>query len=301
MNLSTRVKAIMVLIIDGILGGFAPLFMKIALKELNPYQVLFLRFTIAALLTTPLIIIHLKKITIKKIMFIIPAGLLFSANVFFMIIGIQYTTSIVSQLFYLLTPVFVSFICFVVFKERVSWRCVLSMLICFSGSMVLIFQSIVGNGLIHSIGTFEGNVLILCGVISWSTYIVFTKRIGHQFDSHLFVVTNFVVAVIVSIFGLYFFSNTNPLRTAVQLWHSGLPVVGSILSLAILNSVLYFFLYQWSLKRLSAVIVASSSYLGPLSAAFFAIPFFGEKLSATLLLSATSIVIGSYLILTEKK
>lgn len=296
-----RAKAICALVLTGILGGFAPLFMKIALKEFNPYQVLFLRFSIAALLTTPLIIMHFKKITIKKVKFIIPAGLLFSANVLFMIVGIQYTTSIVSQLFYLLTPVFVSFIYLVVFKEHISLRRFLSMLVCLSGSIMLIFRSTQGSSLIHSIGTFEGNVLVLCGVIAWSIYIVFTKRIGSEFDSHLFVVTNFVITVFVSIFGLYFFSSIAPLNTIYQFLHSDFRVVESILSLAVLNSVLYFFLYQWSLKRISAFIAASSSYLGPLSAAAFAIPFFGEKLSSPLIIAAFSIFIGSYLILTEKK
>lgn len=77
--------------------------------------------------------------------------------------------------------------------------------------------------------------------------------------------------------------------------------MGSLLALGIINSVLFFFMYQWSLKHVSAFIVASTTYLSPLSAALFAIPFFGEKLSVTLVLSAASIFLGSYFILTEKK
>lgn len=77
--------------------------------------------------------------------------------------------------------------------------------------------------------------------------------------------------------------------------------MGSLLALGIVNSVVFFFMYQWSLKHVSAFIVASTTYLSPLSAALFAIPFFGEKLSVTLVLSAASIFLGSYFILTEKK
>lgn len=300
MQLSTRTKAILALIVTGILGGIAPLFMKVALKEFDSYQILFIRFGLATLLVLPLLAKHLKRITIKKSAYIIPSGLLFTGNVFFMVVGIRYTTSIVSQLFYLLTPVIVSLVGYFLFKERISTRRILSMVVCFGGSTLLIMRSVQGGALVNSIGTARGNILILCAVMCWSLYVVYTKRISRKFEPTVFLVSNFVIALIISCVS-FWFMKISVLSTVTQFAKSSLPVMGSLLALGIINSVLFFFMYQWSLKHVSAFIVASTTYLSPLSAALFAIPFFGEKLSVTLVLSAASIFLGSYFILTEKK
>jgi len=300
MNLSTRVKAILALIVVGVLGGIAPLFMKVALKEFNAYQILFIRFGLASILVTPLLIKNIKKTTIEHLVLIIPAGLLFSGNVFFFVVGVQYTTSIVSQLFFLLTPVIVSFVSYILFREKISIRRIISMIICFGGSALLILRSIQGTNLIRSIGTFQGNIFILCAVTSWALYVVYTKRISKKIEPSLFLVTNFITALLVSCIS-FFIIKTSITSTILQFSQSSFPVIASLLALATINSVLFFFLYQWSLKQVSAFIVASTTYLSPLSAALFAIPFFGEQLSTTLLISAMTIFIGSYLILSEKK
>ena len=119
MHLSSRTSAIFALIMTGILGGVSSLFMKVALKEFNSYQILFIRFGIATLLIIPLFVKHLKVITTKTLRSLIPAGILFSINVLFFVVVIQYTTSVVSQLFYLLIPVFVSLFSYFLFKEKI--------------------------------------------------------------------------------------------------------------------------------------------------------------------------------------
>lgn len=300
MTLSTRSQAVLALIITGTLGGIAPLFMKIALKEFSAFQVLFIRFGIASILIIPLLKNYLKTTTVKKMMQILPAALLFSGNVFFMIIGLQYTTSIVSQLFYLLTPVFVSIVGYFIFREKVTLRRVLSMIVCISGSTLLILRSIDSAHLVNSIGTSKGNLIILCAVLCWSLYVVYSKRLSQKIEPLDFLVTNFLTAFVIS--GLVLvFTSISLGDTLVKFTQSSIPVLFSLIALGAVNSVLFFFLYQWSLKRVSAFIVASTTYLSPLSAALFAIPFFGEQLSSVLLISAGSIFLGSYLILTEKK
>lgn len=300
MNLSTRAKAALALAITGFLGGIAPLLMKIALKEFSSLQIVFVRFGLASIFITPLLIHHLKSIHFKKIALVVPAGLLFSGNIIFMVVGLQFTTSIVTQLFYLLTPVFVSLIGYFLFKDSVSSRRIISMIVCFSGSTLLILRSIDNSVLIHSIGTIKGNLIILAAVTCWSIYAVYSKRMSMKIEPTFFMVSNFLTVFIISALALAL-SKTSLLGTITMLFHSSFPVVASLVALSILNSVIFFFLYQWSLKRVSAFIVSSSAYLSPLSTAIFAIPFFGEQLSGVLLISAASIFIGSYLIITERK
>ncbi|MCX6732362.1 MAG: EamA family transporter [Candidatus Roizmanbacteria bacterium] len=300
MILSTRMKAILALIVTGTIGGIAPLFMKIALREFSSYQVLFIRFGLAFLFVSPLLVKNIKKLTIKNLAYIIPAGLLFSGNVFFFVVGVQYTTSIVSQLFYLLTPVIVTVVGFLLYREKISVQRMVSMLVCFGGSSLLISRSMQGGSLIHSIGTFQGNILIICAVFSWALYAIYTKRLSKKFEPSLFLVTNFMTALLISCVS-FFITKTSITSTVMQFIHSSFPVMGSLLALAIINSVIFFFLYQWSLKHVSAFIASLTTYLSPLSAALFAIPFFGEQLSVILIISAVSIFAGSYLILSEKR
>jgi|GEM_PF-1976478 len=298
MNL--RLKAIIALGVTGILGGVAPLFMKIALREFGPFQILFIRFGIAFVLVLPLAVTIFRSIHFKQLKDGIIAGLLFSGNVFFIMIGIQFTTSIVSQLFYLLTPLFVSLAQYFLFREKISFRRVVSMVICFSGSAYLVLSSLKGTALIQSIGTIHGNLLVLCAVLCWSSYVVFTKKIGSKYTPSFFLVFGFMTAVIASVVFLIF-SNISPIQTVMRLFSASPGVVASLITLGVVNSVLFFFLYQWSLKQVSAFIVASTTYLAPLAAAAFAIPFFGEKLSLTLIVGALCIFLGSLLILTEKR
>lgn len=300
MNLSIRAKAALALIVVGFLGGIAPLLMKIALKEFSSIQIVFVRFGLASIFITPLLIHHLKSVSIKKFVIALPAGLLFSGNIIFMVIGLQFTTSIVTQLFYLLTPVFVSVIAYIAFKDKISIRRVISMIICFSGSALLILRSIEDSTLISSIGTIKGNLLIIAAVSCWSLYAVYSKWMSTKIEPTFFMVSNFLTAFVIATLTLVL-TNTSIQGTIILLTQSSLPTFLSLVSLSIFNSVIFFFLYQWSLKRVSAFIVTSSAYLSPLSTALFAIPFFGERLSGVLLMSAASIFLGSYLILTEKK
>jgi len=295
-----RIKAVLALLTIGILGGIAPFFMKIALTRLDSYQILFLRFAIAGIVAVPLFLHRFRGVPFAKVVLLLPAGLLFTGNVFFMVVGIRYTTSIVSQLFYLLTPVLVSLIGYILFGQRVSAKRIASMAICFIGSAVLVVRSIGGAALAQSVGTPLGNILILSAVASWSCYVVYTKRISRTVAPELFLTVNFLTALAVGTAGLML-SGTPVGGTLVQFARGGLPVILSLCALGLVNSIVFFFLMQWCLRQVSAFTVAATAYLSPLSAAVFAIPFFGERLSTPLLVGAACIGIGSYLILSEQK
>lgn len=299
MIVSTRIRAAVALMITGVLGGIAPLLMKYAFSEFAPMQIVYLRFLLAVILTLPLLAVHATKIK-PNLSILIPAGLLFSGNVFFVIVGLMTTTSIISQLFYLLSPVIVSGVGYFIFHERVSTRRIMSMAICFISASFILMRSVNAHELVQSIGTFQGNVFVLLAVISWSLYLIVTKRTGAQLEPTLFLVVNFLVTFFMSALFL-FFQGISPTRTLDQFINSNVPVQLSILALGSINSVFFFFLYQWSIKKVSAFMVSAAAYLSPLSAAAFGIPFFGERLSITLIISAVGIFIGSYLIVTEKR
>jgi len=300
MHFSTRMKAAIALGLAGTFGGIAPLFMKIAFKEFLPLEISFLRYFFGILFFIPYAILSWKQV-IKKddLPTIFLSSLLYMGNVFLFIFGIQYTTSTVSQLLYLLSPVFVSIISFFLFREILSVRRTISILFGIMGASLIIFRSVQGS-LLSSIGSFQGNSLIILGVILWSFYILLCKRKGTHIAAPTFIVWNFALCIVVS-FIILNLSSHNPLLLFSRLLRADPSVLLSVIALGVLNSGIMVFLYQWAIKNTSSFAVSSATYLSPLSAGIFAIPFMGEKLSVTLLISAFCISIASYLIITEKK
>ena len=90
------------------LGGFAAFASKIILRELPPVTTLFLRLTIMILVLVPLVshkIGHLFKHWKQLILL----SFLWVGNLLFFIVGIKYTTAIMSGLLYASVPIFVVF------------------------------------------------------------------------------------------------------------------------------------------------------------------------------------------------
>ena len=93
------------LFIAGILGGLAPIAVKIVLKELPPLTISFLRLTLSLVVLVPLGISSFRHILVhwKRLILI---GIFYSGNVFLFTLGIKHTTSAVSQLLYGGVPLF---------------------------------------------------------------------------------------------------------------------------------------------------------------------------------------------------
>lgn len=301
MLLSRRFIVILSLLYVGLIGGIAPIFMKVILTKYNPPQLLFLRYFFGFLFFIPYFISKGKIIFEKKYVktyFI--TSLFYAGNIFCFAYGIQYTTSTVSQIFYLLSPIYVSLISFLYFHEHVSGRRIYSMTLGIIGATLIVLRSATPHALVNSIGTLQGNVIIILGVFSWALYIVYTKKTTFPPPSFAVTVWNLLFSLILSFFFLLF-AKIDPIKTVSSLFVAEPTVLGSLFALSLLNTIIIVLIYQWVIKHSSAFGVASASYLSPLSAAMLGISFFGEKLSWILIIGALSIFLGSYLILTEKK
>lgn len=279
------------LVLAAIFGGLSPIFLKIALKELNPSLILFIRFSNTFLLLLPIYIFRKTKFfSISDLPKIALAGALFSSNVFCFAFGLQYTTAIVSQIFYLLEPIIVLLFSAIFLKSTIRLVQIAGTLIAIIGGIWLIKGNLNQIQITQSLGTLKGNLIILAGVFCWSFYMILSKKLNQKY-SPLALLT--AVSLITTVFSLII----SLLRPAsfIKLTNLMPETIFSLLALVILNSLIMFFLLQWSIHHSSPFMVACSSYLGPLVAALLAIPLFGEKLSPALLISTGLIFFGFYL------
>lgn len=289
--MDNRTRALIAIIVCGVLGGIGPIYSKVALTEFTPFQIVFVRFFLAFLILLPIGIIT-KKLSFDKedLPYLTFISLLFAGNVLLFMVGLQYTTSIASQLLYLLTPTFVIVLSSFILKHKIEGKHVLSIVAGFAGGLLLVFRS--GNAaLSQSLGEMKGNMLILFAVICWSLYVTLSKKLSHKYSPlSLIILVNFVTGILAFIL-LSFLKQD----IIFAFSHAHFIPIVNLLLLVVFNSILFFFLYQWAIKLVKPFSVSLSSYIGTLVTAILAIPLFGEKITFQLVVSGLLIGVSSYL------
>lgn len=293
--LTKRVKIILVLGTVGVLGGVAPIVMKIALAEFTPLQIAFTRFFFAALILIPIAAktgaLRFERNKLPSLTF---ASFLFAGNILLFILGLPYTTTIASQLLYLLVPALVLMLSFVLLKQTIGKHHLLSLVAGGIGGSLIIFPST--GSISSSLGTLQGNMTILLGVCSWASYMVVSKKISSKHNALGVLTLNSCMTALIS-GSLLAITGTMPFEkymAASSIALSGLAF------LIIVSSILFFFLYQWLINQVKPFTISMTTYLGVLSTALLAIPLLHESVSASLATSALLIFVSSYLALHNK-
>lgn len=289
--MDTRTRALIAIIIAGVLGGIGPIFTKVALTEFTPFQIVFVRFFLAFLILLPIATITGKLHYDKKDLFtLILISIFFAGNIILFVVGLQYTTSIAAQLSYLLTPAFVVILSFLFLQHKIERRHLLSIAAGFTGGLLLVFRS--GNAeLVQSLGNMKGNILILSAVACWSIYVTLSKKYSHKYSPlNLIMLVNFTTAFLAF---LFLCIKKQDIFTAFA--HAHPLTIINLMLLVVFNSIFLFFLYQWAIKLVKPFSVSLSSYLSLLTTAIIAIPLFGEKITVQLIVSGLLIGISSYL------
>jgi len=271
------------------LGGIAPIFMKYALREFDPVFIVWGRFMISLVFLLPFVWWKQGSSILKKSLkkpFL--TAMIFAINPILFVYGIAHTTSMVSQLMFLLTPIMVIALGKLINQKNPSWYQFVGIILGTLGVLVLILNS--NHLLINSLGTPRGNLLILIGALAWGVYLFFSKKINKEYSAVLLVSINslFVAMLLLPIVGYLLIQG----RAVVS--PPSIVGVGSIMALGFLNSTLCFLFYQWGLKYVSAFVTSTAAYISPFAAASLAIPLFGEKITWQLILSALLIFGSSF-------
>lgn len=295
--MNKRFLALSAIILAGIIGGTAPFLQKIILREMSPITIAFSRFFFAFLILFPFFIWKKSRtIKINRLSSLLPSSLFFAGNVIIYIIALQYTTSTVSQIAYLLTSAIVLIISYFVFQQKITSNKLLGVSCGLIGGLLLVWQSQNSN-LINSLGTIKGNLLLLLSVTSWSLYLITSKKQSQHYSPYTLLLTNITVTMIIS-FLLLVMTKINPLTVYFTL---SFPIIIALIMLIILQSILFFFLVQWAMQYISSFSTTLTTYISPFITAMLGIVFLGEEMSLSLLISAILIFASSYMILNQKK
>jgi drug/metabolite transporter (DMT)-like permease len=280
-------KALILILLASVLSGATSSITKVGLKDFPPLSFAFIRFLISGIIVSPFL---LKTDFFKDFKRLILFSLLGTINIVFFILGIKITTATIGQLLYAGVPILTAMFLFILFKERLTLRKDAGIAIGFVGVILVILLPVIEKGAKFS-GNLVGNTLIAIGVISYSLYVVYSKKKLETFSP--FVITSaFIWTTCLALFPL----SLTDLVTYPDWWHS-VTFIG-ILSLgyiSIFSTVVFNVLTQYAIKHGGSILASMQFYLLPIFAYFSASIILGEQLTLGLFIGGSLALLGVYI------
>jgi drug/metabolite transporter (DMT)-like permease len=185
-----RRLGILALIIANIIWGFASPIFKLALQNIPPFTLAYIRFLGAALILLPF---SLKKLEIKKE----DLGDLFllsffgiTLNITFFFWGLKRAPSINAPIIASSGPVFVYLSSIIFLREKPHKRIIIGLILSLLGVLTIVGQPIIENGFNISV---LGNIFFVFATIGAVGHIIFTKKIISRYSAITIAFWSFVI------------------------------------------------------------------------------------------------------------
>lgn len=285
-----QIFATLALVLSGVIGGFGAYFSKIILRELPPLTILFLRMSIMMVILLPLTYSYLPHL-LKNWKRVLVTGIFWIGNLILFIIGIQYTTAIASGIIYAGSPIVVLIEDFLLNHiKKVDSRQISGIFLALVGAIIVIIDS---NTSGTGYGSVVGIILLLLAKLSYSTYLVLSKRFSQHISPLGLTTGATICGWFVSAIVMFIYEGTSGLVKVPFLSFSAWI---ALLFIGILLGVVMYFLVQWGIKRASSLVAASMIYVTTFISAISGIWMLGETLTLLLFLGGILILSGVYFI-----
>jgi drug/metabolite transporter (DMT)-like permease len=271
---------------------------KIALGEgLTPISIATFRFLIAGGLFLMSILIEKRirrnyRLLVEKKDFPILLFLALTGVTFFFTAqytGIQMAgASIAAILVCLLSPVLITLLSAVIFKEHLVKKQVFGIGIAALGTAIVVTGGTI-NLSSHQ-GFLLGSLILLSTPVLWATYTIVGKKIMDRYSPFL------VVAYVNVLGGLFLIPFSLAENSFFQIFAMGPYSWLAILFLAVTCSLLGYYIWFYVMKHVKAAITSSFLFAEPLVTVLFAFMFVGEELNTFIFAGGFLIFIGVYLV-----
>jgi drug/metabolite transporter (DMT)-like permease len=291
--MSDRKIAILSVIAAAILGGAVAGITKRGLYEIPPYSFTFLRFVIASICILPFFL-HIKGHKTSKIRDLTPISLFATINVLFFIIGVKYTTANVGSVIYAAVPMLSAVILYIFFKERLSKKKEIGLVIGFIGVLLITLLPLLEKGNPFA-GSLLGNAFLTVAIISWSFYMVYSKKLHEKYSPFL-ITANFIFVSTIVTFPLFLLD----FQTNFGWWNNvGAWGIFSIFYVAVVITVFNYMLNQYSIRHGGSILAGMMFYLAPIFG--FVANYFivGELLTTGFIFGSLLALLGTYLVVRK--
>jgi drug/metabolite transporter (DMT)-like permease len=200
--------------------------------------------------------------------------------------GVKYISSGLGAIIGSVFPLWIVIISF--FRgEKVSWRGVVGLLICFSGICVIFYDYL--NGFLEPEFRF-GILLSIIATFTWALSSIYIRENKTNFNPYFslglqMLISSFVISSIIGFNG-----SSIPLNeiSAISWW--------SIAYLVVFGSVLTFIAFIYALEHLPKEVSSLYAYINPIVALFFGYVLFNEPLTVPIIIGGIVTVFGLYMV-----
>jgi drug/metabolite transporter (DMT)-like permease len=274
-----------------VIFGFSFIFTKDALDYLQPFQLMGIRFLVAAVLMTFLKLIGVLKISLRfnKIKTLLLVAFL-QPVVYFICetIGVDLTSASESGIIISLVPIAITLLAVILLKEKLNWFQWVSIITSVAGVILIIIP----NSNNQSNKAFYGLFFLIGAVLSAGLYNVFSKKVSINYTpAETTFVMMWVGALTFNAVGItQAIANNRFWEFFTELMN--IHVVQDIAYLGILSSVIAFFLLNYSLSKLDASKVGVFMNITPIVSVIAGVFLRGENFYLIQCLGAAIILTG---------
>jgi drug/metabolite transporter (DMT)-like permease len=266
-------------------------FTRDAATHIPPFTLLWLRLSITALLFIGWFALNgkwkvlrtLDAANTRRLWLVTLLGI--TANQFFFMVGLRYTTPASSALLYGLSPAVVLLMAVVIFRTEKFRMAKLGGLVLSFLGVLLVFLS---NGGEFAGDRLFGNFITLFGVGAFSFYMVYSRPLFQHM--HSLTLTGLTMVLGAAVFipvGIIVLPGTNWAAIPPEAWFG----LGYLIAI---NSIVSYALILYALTTLKASQVTIYMNLQPVSATLFSVLYAGEELTTLFLLGGLLTVSGIF-------
>lgn len=276
-------------IIIGVLSvASSAIFVKLTTADAG--VIAFYRMLFSVLLMLPVFLVKYRKEILflgkKDWIFSAIAGVFLAFHFIFWFESLNYTSVASSTVLVTLQPIFAFVGTYFFFKERLSFKTILSAFIAISGSVIISWGDFKLSGT-----ALYGDLLALIGCALITAYLLF----GQDVRKRLSLITYTFVVYSISTITLFFYvfikgESFGPYPEADWFW---------FMVLALIPNLLGHTLFNWALKWVSTNTISIAILFEPIGAAILAYYVFEEKLIASQIIGGIVVISGILLFVVD--
>lgn len=287
-----HIQAHLYLTIAGALFGINYWISKFTMPPFRPEQVVFFRISAATVFFWLFITTRQFSLPpLRHILFIGIAGIFGVAfNQYFFFRGIQLCSAFETSILHLLSPILVALLAAAFLKEHLTFRKLLGIMLGFAGAAVI---STSGKTLTISNTNFLGNIFIIFNVISYSIFLVMTRKMMLLYNPLVVITLAFTGGAIIYIPFVAFqhdLFNFEPIHY-IDLAALTYVVVGS--------TIITYLLTLTALKFVEASTTGYYIFLQPFIAGFIGYAAGLEHFQTRTIIAVILLVVGGWLVLAK--
>lgn len=261
--MNKQLQANFLIVLVALFWGSTYFLTKMAVEELEPFNLTALRFGTAFIITALFFFKRIRKADRTVIKYSIILGVLAVIAVLSMTFGVQYTTASNAGFLISLSVVMIPLISVVVLKKKIKAKLLLSVILATIGIVCLTLN--------EQLTINKGDILCILCATSFAVQVLIMERIPKTADSVAIGALQLGITAVVNFILSFFLENFTVPRN-LKVW-------GVIVILGVFCTAFCYIIQIYALKNTSAIQAGIILSLEPVFSAIFAYIFLGELLS----------------------